>query len=201
MVLDALSGLPHWLLVGLGLGVASSVLAACVFVAADRRYPSRQAHRRRDDGEHRRRAELREFLDAIDEPFAEDHPVEGQPIAFYLPERDVAITFDAQAYYRIDRSPTHPVLVEHEMPGVHLGDRLPFEVPDVEFGPGAADEERLDPAVAAFSELGVSTSASLDEVKTAYRRKVKEVHPDQGGTEDEFKRVREAYTTAKRHAG
>ena len=201
MVLDALSGLPHWLLVGLGLGVASSVLAACVFVAADRRYPSRQAHRRRDDGEHRRRAELREFLDAIDEPFAEDHPVEGQPIAFYLPERDVAITFDAQAYYRIDRSPTHPVLVEHEMPGVHLGDRLPFEVPDVEFGPGAADEERLDPAVAAFSELGVSTSASLDEVKAAYRRKVKEVHPDQGGTEDEFKRVREAYTTAKRHAG
>jgi len=201
VVLDALSGLPHWLLVGLGLGVASSVLAACVFVAADRRYPSRQAHRRRDDGEHRRRAELREFLDAIDEPFAEDHPVEGQPIAFYLPERDVAITFDAQAYYRIDRSPTHPVLVEHEMPGVHLGDRLPFEVPDVEFGPGAADEERLDPAVAAFSELGVSTSASLDEVKTAYRRKVKEVHPDQGGTEDEFKRVREAYTTAKRHAG
>jgi len=201
VVLDALSGLPHWLLVGLGLGVASSVLAACVFVAADRRYPSRQAHRRRDDGEHRRRAELREFLDAIDEPFAEDHPVEGQPIAFYLPERDVAITFDAQAYYRIDRSPTHPVLVEHEMPGVHLGDRLPFEVPDVEFGPGAADEERLDPAVAAFSELGVSTSASLDEVKAAYRRKVKEVHPDQGGTEDEFKRVREAYTTAKRHAG
>lgn len=200
MVHDALFGLPQWLLVGLGLGIASSVVAACLFVAADRRYPSRQTHRRRDDGEHRRRAELREYLDAIGESYAEDHPVEGQPIAFYLPEHDVAITFDAQAYYRIDRSPTHPVLVEHEMPGVHLGDRLPFEVPDVEFGP-AEDEQRRDPAVAAFSELGVSTSASLDEVKAAYRRKVKEVYPDQGGTEDEFKRVREAYTTAKRHAG
>ena len=200
MVLDALFGLPRWLLIGLALGVASSVVAACLFVAADRRYPSRQAHRRRDDGEHRRRAELREYLDAIDEPYAEDHPVDGRPVAFYLPERDVAITFDAQAYYRIDRSPTHPVLVEHEMPGVHLGDRLPFEVPDVDFGP-EDDEERRDPAVAAFSELGVSTSASLDEVKAAYRRKVKEVHPDQGGDEDEFKRVREAYTTAKRHAG
>jgi len=200
VVLDALFGLPRWLLIGLALGVASSVVAACLFVAADRRYPSRQAHRRRDDGEHRRRAELREYLDAIDEPYAEDHPVDGRPVAFYLPERDVAITFDAQAYYRIDRSPTHPVLVEHEMPGVHLGDRLPFEVPDVDFGP-EDDEERRDPAVAAFSELGVSTSASLDEVKAAYRRKVKEVHPDQGGDEDEFKRVREAYTTAKRHAG
>jgi hypothetical protein len=201
VVHDALVGLPRWLLVGLALGVASSVLAACLFVVADRLYPSPQAHRRRDDGEHRRRAELRDYLDAIDESYAENHFVEGQHIAFYLPERDVAITFDAHAYYRIDRSPTHPVLVEHEMPGVHLGDRLPFEVPDVDFGPEEADEERRDPATAAFSELGVPTTATLDEVKAAYRRKVKEVHPDQGGDEDEFKRVREAYTTAKRHAG
>jgi len=198
---DALLGLPHGLVVGLGLGLASSVLAACLFVVADRLYPSPRAHRRRDDGEHRRRAELRDYLDAIDESYAENHFVEGQHIAFYLPERDVAITFDAQAYYRIERSPTHPVLVEHEMPGVHLGDRLPFEVPDVEFGPTEADEERRDPAVAAFSELGVPTTATLDEVKAAYRRKAKEAHPDQGGDEDEFKRVREAYTTAKRHAG
>ncbi|WP_436910533.1 J domain-containing protein [Halosimplex marinum] len=201
MVHDAVFGLPHWLVVGLGLGIASSVLAAVLFVAADRLYPSPRAHRRRDDGEHRRRAELRDYLEAIGEAYAEDHPVDGQPVAFYLPERDVAITFDAHAYYRIDRSPTHPVLVEHEMPGVHLGDRLPFEVPDVDFGPGEAGDDHRDPATAAFEELGVSASASLDEVKTAYRRKVKEVHPDQGGDEDEFKRVREAYTTAKRHAG
>ncbi|WP_246391723.1 J domain-containing protein [Halosimplex pelagicum] len=200
MVLDALFGLPHWLLVGLGLGVASSVLAACLFVAADRLYPASGAYRRRHEGEGRRRTELRDYLDAIDESYAEDHFVEGQPVAFYLPERDVAITFDARAYYRIDRSPTYPVLVEHEMPGVQLGDRLPFEVPDVAFGPAEPAETR-DPATAAFDELGVPATAGLDEVKAAYRRKVKEVHPDQGGDEDEFKRVREAYTTAKRHAG
>ncbi len=200
MALDGLLALPRWFLVGLGLGVASSILAACLFVAANRLYPSRQARRRRHGGEGRRRTELRDYLDAIDEPFAEDHFVEGQHVAFYLPERDVAITFDARAYYRIERSPTVPVLVEHEMPGVQLGDRLPFDVPDVDFGPDD-DEERIDPTIAAFAELGVPASASLDEVKTAYRRKVKEVHPDQGGDEDEFKRVREAYTTAKRHAG
>ena len=199
MVHDGLLALPQWLLVGLGLGVVSSVFAACLFVAADRLYPTRQTHRP-DDGEGRRRAELRDYLDAIDESYAEDHFVEGQHIAFYLPERDVAITFDARAYYRIERSPTVPVLVEHEMPGVHLGDRLPFDVPDVDFGI-PEEEERRDPVTAAYSELGVASTAGLDEVKSAYRRKVKDVHPDQGGDEDEFKRVREAYTTAKQHAG
>ena len=73
-------------------------------------------------------------------------------------------------------------------------------MPEVDFGP-SEEEERLDPATAAFEELGVEVGASLDEVKAAYRRKVKEVHPDQGGDEDEFKRVREAYTRAKQHAG
>jgi hypothetical protein len=201
VVHDAVFGLPHWLVVGLGLGVASSVLAAVLFVVADRLYPASGARRRRREGEGRRRGELRDYLEAIGEPYAEDHPVDGQPVAFYLPERDVAITFDARAYYRIDRTPTHPVLVEHEMPGVHLGDRLPFEVPDADFGPEEVEEGHRDPGTAAFEELGVSASASLEEVKAAYRRKVKEVHPDQGGDEDEFKRVREAYTTAKRHAG
>ncbi|WP_459190963.1 J domain-containing protein [Halosimplex sp. J119] len=199
MVVDGLLELPRWLLVGIALGLASSVFAAVLFVVANRLYPSRQARRRRG-GEGRRRAELREYLQAIDEPFAENHFVEGQHVAFYLPERDVAITFDARAYYRIERSPTVPVLVEHEMPGVQLGDRLPFDVPDVDFGPDD-EEERVDPTVAAFDELGVPATASLDEVKAAYRQKVKEVHPDQGGDEDEFKRVREAYTTAKRYAG
>jgi curved DNA-binding protein CbpA len=53
---------------------------------------------------------------------------------------------------------------------------------------------------AAFAELGVPATASVEEVKRAYRRRVKDVHPDQGGDEDEFKRVREAYTLAKQHA-
>jgi hypothetical protein len=174
-------------------------MGGVLFVAAGRRFAKEQCARQvRDGGEERRRGGLREYLDAIDEQYAENHFVEGQHVAFYLPKRDVAITFDARAYYRIDRSPTVPVLVEHEMPGVHLGARLPFETPEVDLGP---DPEEVHPTIQAFGELGLPQSASLDEVKSAYRERVKEVHPDHGGDEDEFKRVREAYTTAKRHAG
>jgi len=198
VVLDCLLALPQWLLVGVGLGVVASLVAAVLFVVADRMYPSRGSRYRRRDGESRRRTEIREYLEAIDEQYAENHFVEGQHVAFYLPTRDVAITFDARAYYRIDRSPTEAVLVEHEMPGLQLGDRLPFEVPDVAFGDPAADH--ADPTAAAFAELGVPAGADLGQVKAAYRRRVKETHPDQGGDEDEFKRVREAYTTVKQNA-
>jgi DnaJ-domain-containing protein 1 len=191
----ALTDLPSWLVIGVLLGIAGSLLVAAVFVAADRLIPGVQRQPGRRSGESRRRMEFREYLDAIDEPYAENHFVEGQHVAFYLPERDVAITFDARAYYRIDRSPTHPVLVEHEMPGSMLGDRLPFETPDVDFA-----EAEGDPLEAAFAELGVPAGASQEEVKRAYRRKVKEVHPDQGGDEDAFRRVREAYTTVSQHA-
>jgi DnaJ-domain-containing protein 1 len=188
------AGLPSWLVGGVLLGVAGSLLVAAAFVVADRLFPGRERQGGRQSGESRRRAEFREYLDAIEEPYAEDHPVEGQPVAFYLPQRDVAVTFDARAYYRLERSPTHPVLVEHEMPGAMLGDRLPFETPDLE------RERDLDPLETAFAELDVTPGATLEEVKRAYRRKVKEVHPDQGGDEEEFQRVREAYTTAKQYA-
>jgi hypothetical protein len=190
---------PEWLVLGLGLGVAGTLVVAGLFVLANRVFPAKRPNRQATDGgEMRRRAELREYLTAIDEQFAENHFVEGQHVAFYLPKRDVAITFDARAYYRIERSPTVPVLVEHEMPGVHLGARLPFETPEVNLGPDPDEEPH--PTVQAFSELGLAQSASLDDVKSAYRKRVKEVHPDHGGNEDEFKRVREAYTTAKQHA-
>ncbi|MDT3434506.1 DnaJ domain-containing protein [Haloarcula sp. 1CSR25-25] len=190
---------PEWLVLGLALGVAGTLVVAGLFVLANRVFPAKRPNRQATDGgEMRRRAELREYLTAIDEQFAENHFVEGQHVAFYLPKRDVAITFDARAYYRIERSPTVPVLVEHEMPGIHLGARLPFETPEVNLGPDP--EEEPHPTVQAFSELGLAQSASLDDVKSAYRKRVKEVHPDHGGNEDEFKRVREAYTTAKQHA-
>lgn len=198
-VLQALEPLPEWLVVGALFGVLGSLLVAGLFVLADRLFPTRTVIGSGGDGEGRRRAELRAYLDAIGESYAEDHPVEGQPVAFYLPERDVAITFDARAFYRIERSPTTPVLVEHEMPGVQLGARLPFETPDVDLGT-PRDGAGPAPATAAFRELGLPATATIEEVKSAYRRRVKEVHPDLGGDEDAFKRVREAYTTAKRHA-
>ena len=197
-----LSSLPEWLVVGLAVGLAGSVAVAGLFVVAARLFPPPSAETA-TSGDGRRRAELRSYLQAIEEPFAENHFVEGQHVAFYLPTRDVAITFDARAYYRIERSPTVPVLVEHEMPGWHLGARLPFETPDL--GSAADDETATTdhdyhPTVTAFRELGLSPSATPEDVKGAYRQKVKEVHPDHGGDEEEFKRVREAYTRAKQHA-
>ena len=197
---DVVAGLPPWLVTGVLLGLCGTLVVAGAFLAAEWLIPGeQQRQRQRRSGESRRRMEFREYLDAIDEPYAEDHVVEGQRVAFYLPERDVVITFDPKAYYRIDRSETTAILVEHEVPGSALGSRLPFEVPDVGFG-RRDGRSPVDPITAAFAELGVSAGASVDEVKRAYRRRVKDVHPDQGGDEDEFRRIREAYDTAREHA-
>lgn len=192
---EVVAGLPPWLVTGVLLGLVGTLAVAGAFLVADRLVPGTQRRRRAHSGESKRRREFRDYLDAIEEPYAEDHIVEGQRVAFYLPRRDVAITFDPKAYYRIDRSETVAILAEHEMPGSALGSRLPFEVPDIDDAPPAA----VDPVPAAFAELGVPVTASGEEVKRAYRRRVKDVHPDQGGDESEFKRVREAYTLAKRH--
>jgi len=201
-----LFGLPRWLVLGLVFGVAASLCAACLFYLGDRLFPSGGTHSTEWSGDPRRVVEIREFLDAIDEQYAEDHPVDGQTVEFYLPERDVAITFDARAYYIIERSATYPVLVEHEMPGFHLGSRLPFETPDVEFSAGARGDgtsgidEGGDPIEGAFAVLGVPRTATEAQIRSAYRARVKDVHPDHGGSHDEFRRVREAYTTARKHA-
>jgi hypothetical protein len=45
----------------------------------------------------------------------------------------------------------------------------------------------------AYRILGLSTDATYAEVKTAYRRRVAEAHPDRGGSAAEFIRVRAAY--------
>ena len=195
---EALDALPRWVIDGALLGVAASLLVAGLFYVLVRYFPGETPREERTvDSESRRRIEIREYLDAIGEGYAEDHPVEGQEVAFYLPGRDVAITFDARAYYRIAHSETDPVLVEHELPGVALGYRLPFETPDVDLD----GDDGLHPREAAHAVLELPSGATVDEIKRAYREKVKEVHPDHGGDEEEFKRLREAYTTAKKHAG
>jgi hypothetical protein len=46
----------------------------------------------------------------------------------------------------------------------------------------------------AYDRLGLDPDADTDAVKRAYREKVKEVHPDtEGGDEDAFKRIKTAY--------
>jgi DnaJ-domain-containing protein 1 len=87
-----------------------------------------------------------------------------------------------------------PILLEHELPGHALGRRLPFETPAVD------PEPHGDPVDEAFAELGLPMSADAAAVRRAYRDRVTETHPDQGGDEAAFRKLREAYTTARRHA-
>lgn len=44
-----------------------------------------------------------------------------------------------------------------------------------------------------YDLLGVSKTASTDEIKKAFRKKAHEHHPDKGGNEEKFKEINEAY--------
>lgn len=44
-----------------------------------------------------------------------------------------------------------------------------------------------------YDLLGVSKTASADEIKTAFRKKAHEHHPDKGGSAEKFKEINEAY--------
>ncbi|WP_136602122.1 J domain-containing protein [Salinigranum halophilum] len=196
MLLEWLSLLPPWLLTGVVLGSVASCCVAVVFFVGDRLFPTAPVDQsRRIDGTVRRRQEIRQYLVDIDERFREDVAVHGETVAFYLPERDVAITFDAKAYFRIEEAGTYTVLCEHEMPGRGLGRRLPFDVPEL------APDTPADPISTAFAELELDPTATSKEVKSAYRSKIKEAHPDHGGDREEFQRLQEAYATARDHAG
>jgi molecular chaperone DnaJ len=46
-----------------------------------------------------------------------------------------------------------------------------------------------------YDTLGVSETATQEEIKKAFRTKSKELHPDRGGDEEQFKKVNEAYST------
>ncbi len=192
---------PNWLFLGVLIGLLLSVVAASAFVVGRWLYPDPPLSEPSRSTETRRRAEIREYLTAIGEPFAEDHFVEGYTVEFYLPKRDVAITFDGRAFIAIEASPTYAVLIEHEMPGFYLGSRLPFETPRIDFGEGdAGDRRTLDRSRAAFAVLGLPTNASERQVRAAYREKVKAAHPDQGGDREAFKQLQEAYATAREQA-
>lgn len=44
-----------------------------------------------------------------------------------------------------------------------------------------------------YAVLGLGRGASLDEIKRAYRERVRRCHPDHGGSEDAFRQLQEAY--------
>jgi len=49
-----------------------------------------------------------------------------------------------------------------------------------------------------WATLGIAPSASLAEIKQAFRKRALETHPDQGGDAEAFRAVREAYDEALR---
>jgi hypothetical protein len=195
-VLPAVFGLPEWLVLGLVLGFLASLGVAAVFYVGMRLFPAVRPTGPSWNGDARRHTEIRAYLQAIGEPYAEHAEVAGFTVSFYLPQRDVAITFDPRAFYAIEATDTRAVLVEHEMPGIHLGARLPFETPELTI----TVPRSTDPTAAAFARLGLPPSASIEEVKDAYRERIKEVHPDHGGSVTAFREIQEAYATASRHA-
>ncbi len=192
------AALPDWLVAGVVLGALLAGLVAAAFVVGTRRFPdaangaSSPADGTGRGSSGRRRAEIRDYLRSIGEPFVEDRQVAGRTVAFYLPDREVAVTFDARDYFVLDRAGVRVVLVEYELPGGSLGARLPFETPRVE--PVAR------PVARAFARLGLPPSASESAVRSAYRERVKAVHPDHGGGRESFDRLREAYLIARERA-
>jgi hypothetical protein len=56
----------------------------------------------------------------------------------------------------------------------------------------SGDEEAVAPDPPAAAVLGVDPDASPDEIKQAYHKRVKEAHPDHGGSNEELQRVRDA---------
>jgi len=217
---DPIGTLPDWLLAGVALGALVALGFAAVFAVGVRAFPDPEGRATpHEGGERRRREEVRRYLSSIDEPYLEDHVVAGRPTAFYLPERGVAITFDARDYFRFERAGVRAVLLEYELPGAGLGSRLPFETPDPEPGAGSGPgngatrgrgsrwrrrvhdaEAKVTAADSAFATLGLAVGASEAAVREAYRERVKDVHPDHGGDVESFRRLREAYTVARERA-
>lgn len=50
-----------------------------------------------------------------------------------------------------------------------------------------------EPRMSPYAILGVPSTATQDEIKTAYRRLAMKHHPDRGGTLEEFQRIHDAY--------
>ena len=44
-----------------------------------------------------------------------------------------------------------------------------------------------------YEELGIERGATAEEIKSAYRRRATETHPDKGGNREDFERVQQAY--------
>ena len=190
---NVLEAIPPAVLAGLVLGGVFSLVATGLFLFGERAFPTRSNPTQGTySSETRRRAEIRDYLNTIGERYVESPVIAGATVDFHLPERDVVVTFDPEAYFRLrNTTDLSVVLVEHEMPGTHLGGRLPFETPELTRKPRSRGERTQ----LAYETLGLPTTASREEIRKAYRERIKEVHPDLGGDEASFRRIQDAYAT------
>jgi DnaJ-class molecular chaperone len=58
-----------------------------------------------------------------------------------------------------------------------------------------------NPPANPYSVLGLKSTCTEEEFRTAYRAKAKASHPDMGGSAEEFKKVQAAYEAIKRLKG
>lgn len=184
-----LADFPDWLIHGILLGMLAAVAVFIVFLLGSRRFGDGRPSSSDYDPDQLRRVEVRAYLSAIGEPASEEVTIEGIPVDFWLPERSVAITFDADVYFRLLDADLTAVLLEHELPGNQLGARLPFETPSIRRSRSGDRDDRSW----AHDILDVSNSADATAIERAYREKIKEVHPDVGGDQEALIEVLEAY--------
>lgn len=184
-----LAELPTWLVDGILLGLVAASGVLIVYLVGLRWLDLGTDRSRHHDPDGLRRTEVRAYLAAIGEPAEEGTTIGGVKVDFWLPDRDVAITFDAADYFGLVEAGVTAVLLEHEVPGHRIGARLPFETPSVDdWTPSTASDDAW-----ARDRLGVGAEADEAAIRRAYRERIVEVHPDHGGDVDAFIDVVEAY--------
>jgi DnaJ-domain-containing protein 1 len=78
---------------------------------------------------------------------------------------------------------------------------FPFPFPPP-FSPSSSSHSSVPPSFSdPYRVLGVSPSASDEEIRGAYLRMAKRCHPDMGGNAEEMKRINRAYGEIKRMRG
>lgn len=170
------------------LGAIAALVVLLAFLVGTRWSTASSPRRDKYDPDGLRRAEVRAYLDAIGERAAEAATVDGVEVDFWLPDRAIAITFDAAAYFHLTEAGIETVLLEHEVPGDQLGSRLPFETPPIR-----TRTRRQDDSAWAHEVLDVDATADDRAIEEAYRDQIKAVHPDVGGSQEALIEVLEAY--------
>ena len=153
-----LAAVPTWLVAGVLLGSGVSCCVAVVFVVGDRLFPTAPVDSSRHiDGTVRRRQDIRQYLVDVDERFLEDHTIHGETVAFYLPDRDVAIVVQSGSGVVREGETDHPVAP---------GDLVVVEAGTAR-GVKASDGERLE---AVLVTAPPPTDAEHEPVREGIRR-------------------------------